>query len=178
MNREDEGAAGSKNKQQSQGQGQRMTNLSTNYSHEYEGRALSDKETTRDIWRKRKTRKKERGDERPLRDTLEETSNQKKNEWESWFLPFLPFVSCDLFQPRGCAYPPGRPAVGIYSSVGQPANKTHVDLQRNGEGHGPENSPLFCCRAHTCMCRKNPLHMQKLHADIHTLTAWILDVDR
>lgn len=61
----------------------------------------------------------------------------------SRFLPFLPFVSCDLFQPRGRAYPRGRPALGIYSLVGQPANKTHVDLQRNGEGHGPENSPPF-----------------------------------
>lgn len=40
----------------------------------------------------------------------------------------------------GLCVSPGQPTVGIYSLVGLPANKTHVDLQRNEEGQGPENS--------------------------------------
>lgn len=129
---------------------------------------VRDKETTRDIWWKSKAKKKKEERWKATQRHIGGNIQPEKNEWESWFLPFLPFVSCDLFQPQGRAYPLGRPAAGIYSSVGQPANKTHVDLQRNGEGHGPENSLLFCCWTHTCMRRKNsPLHAKTV-MQIHT----------
>lgn len=55
------------------------------------------------------------------------------------------FFSCSLsISTWGLWISPGQPTVGIYSPVGRPANKTHVDLQRNGEGQGPENSLSLC----------------------------------
>lgn len=56
------------------------------------------------------------------------------------------FNACLLFfsnrlQPQGRVYPQASPAVGIYSSSGLPANKTHVDLPRNGEGLGSREQP-------------------------------------
>lgn len=55
----------------------------------------------------------------------------------------------------GLCVSPGQPAVGIYSPMGRPANKTHVDLQRNGEGHGAWETASLCipaltAHAHIC----------------------------
>lgn len=46
--------------------------------------------------------------------------------------PLFPFSV--IFLNLGLRLASGRPAVGIYSPMGLPANKTHVGLQRNEEG--------------------------------------------
>lgn len=96
------------------------------------------------VMRRRYQERNSRGREDPRRGKKEslilsrtQTKKEKKNSTERGdsFSACLLF-SADGLQPRGRAYPQASTAVGIYSSAGLPANKTHVDLPRNGEGLG------------------------------------------
>lgn len=72
----------------------------------------------------------------------------------------------------GLCVSPGQPTVGIYSLVGLPANKTHVDLQRNEEGQGPENSLSLYPSTHTHAQGTAPLFISTctVPADANTNT--------
>lgn len=71
---------------------------------------------------------------------FDSAKKKKKNVSGDSFNACLLFFSNRL-QPQGRVYPQASPAVGIYSSSGLPANKTHVDLPRNGEGLGSREQP-------------------------------------
>lgn len=77
--------------------------------------------------------------------------------------PMSVFCFLDLTQPQAMhIYPQAIPLLEFTVKVGLPANKTHVDLQRNGEGQGPENSLSLYPSTH--------MHAQEqLHSYAHVL---------
>lgn len=66
-----------------------------------------------------------------------ETDRRKMEKGDSSHVCLL-FSGSD--STSGRAYPQAIPLLEFTVKAGLPANKTHVDLQRNGEGQGPENS--------------------------------------